>query len=132
MARTIRSKTGIVFGDVVAEDIVAQGLVTNGLFSPQGGSENIVGNTIITSTTNLSDVDGSYYVIAGSSFTITLPATTTNGRTIEIIDGTGFSSQNVTIGRNGNTIGGVAENLTVNVSANFKLVYYDGDWKVKT
>jgi hypothetical protein len=125
MGRLLRTVDSDVFGNITTVK-----LTTTGLLSPQAGTENILGPTIITSSQTLLDSDASYYVVASSSIAIILPATTTEGRIIEIIDGTNFSSQNITIGRNGNTIEGADADLTVNLSASFKCIYYGSDWKI--
>lgn len=69
----------------------------------------------------------------GGTFTINLPPSPTTGQEVTIADGADFATSNLTIGRNGNTIEGVAEDLIIdikNVSVNF---VYDGTtWEVYT
>jgi len=62
-----------------------------------------------------------------SAFTATLPASATIGDFITFIDYAGtFDTNNLTIGRNGHNIQGVAEDLTVSVErAGLTLVYVD-------
>jgi len=62
-----------------------------------------------------------------SAFTATLPASATIGDFITFIDYAGtFDTNNLTIGRNGHKIQGVAEDLTVSVErAGLTLVYVD-------
>lgn len=51
-----------------------------------------------------------------AAFTINLPPTPAHGDEVEILDaGEFFGTNNVTVGRNGNTINGVAANATLNV-----------------
>lgn len=123
MGRVLRTVDSDVFGNIITTN-----LTTTGLLSPQGGSENIIGYTFISGATTLSDTDAAYVILSNSSFTVNLPATSTNGRVIQIVDGADFSTNNITIGRNGATINETAENLVLNVTASFFLIYYDGDW----
>lgn len=127
MGRSIKSNDSQVFGNLIAER-----LTTTGLFSAQAGSENIIGYTFIDSATTLPDTDAAYVIQTPvSSFTVTLPSTVTDGRFIQIVDGNNFSNRNVTLARNGNTIEGTSENLVLNVSTTFFLIYLDGNWIVK-
>ena len=95
---------------------------------------NIVGvknYNIQTGAATLADYDNYYLVIATSSFTVNLPATSTNGRTIVIADGGNMSTYPITIGRNTKTIAGLSEDLIMNLSGSkVELVYYGGDWKM--
>lgn len=109
---------------------IAGRLNVGGVFAALGGSSGINNFNIITTTTSLADADAAYFITATTPYTITLPATTTDGRTIEIIDGGNFASINVVLGRNGNTIGGVENDLVLNVSSSFRLVYYQGNWRL--
>lgn len=131
MGRSIRSSNSIVLGNLTTGDVTTGALTTTGLLSPQAGSENIIGYTNITGTTTLPDSDAAYYVVATSNFNITLPATTTNGRFIQIVDGGDFSSVTMSLLRNGATINGAAEDLVLDQSTSFFLIYQDGDWKTK-
>lgn len=71
------------------------------------------------------------------SFTITLPAVGVDGDEILIKDGgvtttsTGWSVNNLTIARNGNLLGGVAQDMTCRIrGGSFRLTYESGNWKV--
>jgi hypothetical protein len=66
------------------------------------------------------------------SFTITLPASPSTGNTVYFQDAKGtWFTYPLTIGRNGNTIMGVAENLVANSNnVGFGLVYNGSDWRV--
>lgn len=71
----------------------------------------------------------SYRVTANCN--VTLPASPTNGQWVQFINSTGTSS--FTVLRNGKTIMGLAENLTVNVNnKGFTLIYSAGtnDWLI--
>jgi hypothetical protein len=126
MGRSLKSNDSLVFGNIITDR-----LVTNGLLSPQAGSENIIGYTFISGATTLPDIDGAYVIESNSSFTVNLPNTSTDGRLIQIVDGANFSVNNKTLGRNGNTINGVAENLVLNVSTSFFLIYKNNNWITK-
>jgi len=71
-----------------------------------------------------------------AAFTATLPASATIGDFIQFIDYAGtFDTNNLTIGRNGHKIQGVAEDLTVSVErAGLTLVYVDSTqgWLLET
>lgn len=91
----------------------------------------ISGYIAITTGQALTDTDKKYVVANTAAITLTLPATTTDGRAIVIVDGNNFGTNNVTLARNTKTIGGLAEDLVLNVqSSRIELVYVGGDWKV--
>ncbi|SDG44492.1 hypothetical protein [Thalassobaculum litoreum] len=69
---------------------------------------------------------------SGGAFTITLPATPVDGDRIGIADDGGdFATNNLTLARNGNTIGGVAEDLVCDLDrATFELLFIGSDWRI--
>lgn len=70
---------------------------------------------------------------SGGSFTITLPATPTLGDNITIVDGANWTTNNLIIGRNGSTIEGVSEDLTIDIRSIRLDIVYDGTtWNVIT
>jgi hypothetical protein len=98
-----------------------------------GGSTGIIGYLNQTATATLADIDRKYIVSNTAAITLTLPNSSTDGRTIILADGNNFGSFNVTVGRGTRTIGGLAENLILNVPGSYvELVYRGGDWKVFT
>ncbi len=138
---------GVVrFSDTTASTTTATGALTvsgglgvggalyvGGVLAATGGTSQIIGYTVQTSSTTLADVDRFYLVANTGAITLTLPLTSTNGRTIVLADGNNFQSFNVTVGRNTRNIGGLAEDLVLNVrGSRVELVYYNTDWKVFT
>jgi len=71
---------------------------------------------------------------SGGSFTITLPASPAVGDPVRIQDGTGSAAtHHITVGRNGKSIGGLAEDLTIstdNADAEFTYVGGSMGWQV--
>jgi hypothetical protein len=116
----------VVTGGVgISENLNVGGVLTANTIT--GVSGYIPQNT----ATTLADLDRKYIVSNTSAITLTLPATSTDGRTIVIVDGNNFGSFNVTLARNGNTILGGTTNLVLNVGGSkVELVYRGGDWKV--
>lgn len=117
------------FGNTLT--VTTGGLTVTGTLTANSGSSGIIGFTTRTSSVAIPDADG-YNIVANSgAITLTLPATTTNGRVLVFADGNAFTSNNVTLARNGRTIGGLAEDLILNVTGSYvTLVYYNTDWKV--
>ena len=109
---------------------IGENLNVNGIISTNSGTNGIIGLKRITGTTTLANRDDSYLVISTSTFTITLPASPSNGRTLKIFDGGNFAENNITFARNGSTIGGLAENLVADVKTSFILVFNNGDWEL--
>ena len=75
---------------------------------------------------------GGAYRLRAAGRTHTLPAAPATGDTIRITDGEVLSATaTVTIARNGKTIMGLAENLTLNVAGLDCLLWYSGtDWRL--
>ena len=68
---------------------------------------------------------------SGGVWTLTLPASPQTGDTVVVSDGDDWATNNLTVARNGSTIEGAAEDLTMdigNVSATF--VYDGSTWQV--
>lgn len=126
MGRSLRSNNGVVLGNLITGSITA-----NGLLSPLAGSENIIQYETISETTTLEDRDGSYLLLADSSFTITLPENSSNGRLIQIVIDGNITENNITLARNGNTINGNESDVILNQSFSFFLIYQNSDWLVK-
>ena len=75
---------------------------------------------------------GSTLTTGNTAYTITLPASQSNGDIILIMDGSG-NAQNrpLLVDGNGNNIDGVADNLTCDVNYfDIKLVFNSGNWSL--
>lgn len=116
---------------VVTGGVGISGAVNIGGSLTVGTIAGVSGYVLQTAGASLQDIDRKYVVANTASITLTLPNTSTDGRTITIVDGNNFSSFNVTLGRGTKTIGGLAENLILNLQGSkVELVYRGGDWKV--
>ena len=68
---------------------------------------------------------------SGGAVVLTLPASPPVGVPIQFADGADFSINNLTIARNGSTIMGLAEDMTVAVKgASFALVHSGATWRI--
>lgn len=88
---------------------------------------------ILVSTSTTAEV-GNYYVATSGNITITLPTGPDSGDYVEIHDGTGAAATtSITVGRNGESIAGAAEDFTLDVNfAKLHMVYVGGSvgWTV--
>lgn len=93
-----------------------------------GGLAYIYTTTPITAINN----QGVLADTSGGSFAVTLPATPTTGNQVVIADaGSSWGTNNLTVDRNGSTIGGLAENLVCDLSGVSVQFVYDGTtWEV--
>lgn len=118
---------------------------------PLGGTLKITGATITGDTLSIAGgtswqaiktsgftavaSEGYFCDTTSSAFTATLPVSASLGDEVSFIDYAGtFDTNNLTIGRNGHNIQGVAEDLTVSTErAGFTLVYVDSTqgWLLK-
>ena len=112
-----------------------QAIVTNGsgtlsFATISGGGGGI---TYVTKTANytMSAGEGVIANTAGGTFTITLPASPSTGDQVIIADGSNWATTNLTVGRNGSTIEGVASDLTCDVEGISVTMVYDGStWQL--
>jgi hypothetical protein len=120
-----------------------QGRVTNaeGFISTNGAQYTALQSTVSALQTSLSTVPSSWQITTTSmtalnnarifvnqgGITVTLPLNPTLGYQVQLIDQTGLAATtNWTVGRNGQRIQGLAENLVVNINgARMTLVYSD-------
>lgn len=105
--------------------------------TPGGVTLNTDGTSGVSFTRETADFDviaGVRYAVDTSSNTVeaTLPASPSTGNAVYFADAGGsFNTNNLTVGRNGNTIMGLSEDLTVNTNnQSFGLVYNGSDWRV--
>jgi hypothetical protein len=105
--------------------------------TPGGVTLNTDGTSGVSFTSKTADFDvtvGVRYAVDTSSNTVeaTLPASPGTGNAVYFADAGGsFNTNNLTVGRNGNTIMGLSEDLTVNTNnQSFGLVYNGSDWRV--
>jgi len=82
-------------------------------------------------TANYTAVAGDFILAdtSGGVFAITLPASPSEGDAVTIKCGSSAATNNLTVGRNGSTIMGLAENMTVSENnVEFTLVYSGSTW----
>ena len=150
-APTSRINLGLAIGsDVFAYDANLQGFINTFTLPTTDGSN---GQALITNgsgTLSLGDVVGGIAYVSktanytaasnegvladtsGGAFTVTLPATPSAGDQVVIADsGEAFDTNNLTVGRNGETIEGTAEDLVLDiVGVSVQLVYDGTTWQV--
>ena len=97
----------------------------NGAWSGIGGGNPWVTKTNADSPYTAVNNDRIFVDTSGGAVTVTLPATPNVGDSIRIIDlKRNFATNNLTVGRNGENIMGIAQDLTADVDGNgFGLVY---------
>ena len=107
--------------------VATTGSYTDLINKPAGGT------TYIRKIANYTaaDRDGIIADTAAGAFTVFLPATPTVGTQINIVDGNNWGANNLTVGRNGSTIEGLAENLILDIAGVSVQLIYDGTtWEV--
>jgi hypothetical protein len=137
-ATTLTANNVILGNGTSAVNFVAPGTTGNVLTSngttwasavlPAGGL------TYVVKTANYTtfDKEGVLADTLGGAFTVTLPATPATGAQVVVADaGANWGTNNLTVGRNGSTIGGLAENLVCDITgASVQLVYDGSTWEV--
>lgn len=90
------------------------------------GTDSVVNRTL-TANTTINSGERIFADATAGAFTITLPLSPTTGDTVQIIDVAGiFSTNNVTVGRNGNRIQNLAEDLILNLNNAAITMIYSG------
>jgi hypothetical protein len=87
---------------------------------------------LVSSNYTAANKEGVLTDTSGGAFTVTLPAAPTTGAQVIVADaGSAWGTNNLTVGRNGSTIGGLAENLVCDITgASVQLVYDGTTWEV--
>jgi hypothetical protein len=137
-AATLTANNVLLGNGTSAVQTVAPGTAGNVLTSngttwtaaalPAGGLTYIFTTTPVTAT----DKQGVLTDTSGGAFTVTLPATPSVGAQVVIADaGNNWGTNNLTVGRNSSTIGGLAEDLVCNINgASVQFVYDGTTWEV--
>ena len=137
-ATSLTANNVILGNGTSAVQVVAPGtngnvLTSNGTtwvssIASSGGLVYSYTTTAVTATNN----QGILADTSGGSFTVTLPATPSVGNQVIIADaGSSWGTNNLTVGRNGSTIGGLAENLVCDLAGVSVQFVYDGTtWEV--
>jgi hypothetical protein len=123
--------TGCSAGDIV--DIIAIIVGNVGAQGPAGppGPAGSFSWSIKTSNYTASTGDAVFCDTTAGAFTVTLPATPSATNYVTIASGPAAATNAVTIARNGSTIMGLAENMTVNnANISFQLVYDGTTWRL--
>ncbi len=101
---------------------------TNGWQAEAGG----ITYTAYTANATLTADQGAIADTSGGVFTLTLPASPSTGNQVIIVDGTeSFGANNLTVGRNGSTIEGVAEDLVCDINGvSITFIYNGATWAI--
>jgi len=148
MANSVKLKRSSVAGKVPTNTDLDLGEIAINTYDGKvfikkdDGSESVVeigsgsGSSWTTKTSNYTAVNGDKIMADTSSgvFTITLPSSPSLGDTVEIVDAGGtHQTNNLTVGRNGENILGLSQDLICDVEdARWKMTYYNSTegWKV--
>jgi hypothetical protein len=103
-------------------------LLGSGDLEVSGGLEYVVKTANYTAV----DKQGVLADTSGGAFTVTLPETPSTGAQVVVADaGNSWGTNNLTVARNGSTIGGLAENLVCDINGVSVQLVYDGTtWEV--
>jgi hypothetical protein len=88
--------------------------------------------SVKTSNYNAVNNEGVLCNTSGGAFTVTLPSSPSSGNQVIILDvGNAFGTNNLTVGRSGSTIAGLAEDLVLDITGVSVQLLYDGTtWEV--
>ena len=131
---TVIASTGTTLASVVGGStncILIVGVGASAVYSSSaaGGWTTVTVSTTYTTNTGEELITDS----TSAAFTITLPTNPNKGNRIRFIDQIGmWALNNVTVSRNGKTIGGVAADLTLDIAYGWCELVYDGanNWMV--
>ena len=130
---TTDTVTGIVNGLVTAINAgVGVPVTASNITDTLVLTANVAGTAFTTTVdTNMSVITTTQNKVG--SFTVTLPALPSANDKVAIMDiATSFSTNPLSIARNGNTIMGLAEDMLVDTdNISFELIYVNNDWRIK-
>ena len=132
-ASQIPYQTGSGTTTFLANGTAGQVLTSNGASAPTWAAAAAGGITYtrITSTTTLTNNQGVITDTTGGSFTVNLPASPSTGAQVWLADGGAWGTNNLTVGRNGSTIEGSAQDLVCDITGVGIQMLYDGTtWQV--
>lgn len=120
--------TGLTSPGANGNVLTSNGTIWTTAALPAGGLTYVYTTTPIT----LTDKQGALADTSGGAFTITLPATPSTGAQVVVADaGANWGTNNLTVARNGSTIGGLAQDLVCDISGVSVQLVYDGTtWEV--
>jgi hypothetical protein len=84
-------------------------------------------------TSNVTAINGSRIIAdtTGGQFTVTLPASPSEGHSLTIADGGNWATNPLIVARNGSTIEGLSENLNLDIAnIQVEFAYSNGSWQV--
>jgi hypothetical protein len=121
--------TGLTSVGTAGNVLTSDGTVWTSQPPSAGG---ITYTTVKTSNYTAADSEGVQTDTSGGAFTVTLPATPAVGDQVFVTDSAGsWATNNLTVGRNGSTIDGLAEDLICNISSvSVQFVYSGTTWDV--
>jgi hypothetical protein len=100
---------------------------TAGATGPTGPAGNVANYVFKTANYTTVAKEGVLADTSGGAFTVTLPATPSVGDLVVVADaGASWGTNNLTVGRNGSTIGGLAQDLVCDISGVSVTLVYDG------
>lgn len=120
--------TGIASPGASGNVLTSDGSAWTSSALPAGGIEYVVKTANYTAINK----QGVLADTSGGAFTVTLPATPSAGAQVIVADsGAAWGTNNLTVGRNGSTIGGLAQDLVCDITgASVQLVYDGSTWEV--
>jgi len=130
-------------GTTLSRDVVLESSNSGSLVNFGAGDKNVFVTypaekssvsfrTAITANYTAGFSEGVIADTTGGAFTVTLPTSPISGAQVVISDGGGaFGTNNLTVGRNGSTIAGLAEDLVLDIdSVSVQFVYDGTTWQV--
>jgi hypothetical protein len=120
--------TGLTSPGTSGNVLTSNGTAWTSAVLPAGGL------TYVVKTANYTtfDKEGVLADTSGGAFTVTLPATPATGAQVVVADaGANWGTNNLTVARNGETIGGLAQDLVCDITgASVQFVYDGTTWEV--